>query len=101
MKIYGLLGLAQRAGKIVSGEQGVEVALRRRKVHCLIISKDSSLNTQDKYKSMAQKLDITWYLWGTKAELGLALGKSQRALVAIMDRGFAKAIEKKIVCGTS
>lgn len=93
MKIHSLLGFAQRADKIISGEQGVKTALRRRKVHCLIISKDSSKNTQDRYIRMAENNNVTWYLYGTKSELGQMLGKSQRAVVAVTESGFANAIK--------
>lgn len=93
MKIHSLLGFAQRAGKIISGEQGVELALRRGKVRCLIISKDSTENTQCRYIKMAENYNVAWYLYGTKSELGRALGKSQRAVVAVIEAGFANAIK--------
>jgi len=91
-RIYSLLGFAQRSGKLVSGEEGVASALRRGRVHCLIIATDSSQNTQQRYKAMAKARNVCWYLFGTKTELGQAIGKAQRSLIAVTDPSFARAI---------
>ncbi|MEM5770693.1 MAG: ribosomal L7Ae/L30e/S12e/Gadd45 family protein, partial [Bacillota bacterium] len=45
IQVRNLLGLAQRAGKLLSGEGTVESALRRGKVKLLIIAEDASANT--------------------------------------------------------
>lgn len=44
-KFYNYLGLATRAGQVVSGEYAVEGAVRRGKVVLLIIAADASENT--------------------------------------------------------
>lgn len=91
-KVYSLLGFAQRAGKIVSGEQGVITAIRRGKVFCLIIATDCSQNTLRRHSALAATHAVPCYLYGNKMELGQAVGKAQRALVAVLDSGFAQAI---------
>ena len=95
-KVFALLGFAQRSGKVVSGEQGVASALHRDKVHCLIVAKDSSQNTLRKYSAKAAAQNVPVYLFGTKLELGQAIGKAQRSLIAVLDSGFARAIELEL-----
>lgn len=95
-KIYSLLGFAQRARKLVSGEQAVDVALRKGKVHLLIIASDSSDNTLRKFKAIADTHQVKWCILGTKAELGYAMGKSPRSLIGIIDANFSSSIESQI-----
>ncbi|HHT37317.1 MAG: L7Ae/L30e/S12e/Gadd45 family ribosomal protein [Candidatus Wallacebacter cryptica] len=95
-KVFSLLGFAQRSGKAVSGEQGVMTALHRGKVHCLIVAKDSSQNTLRKFSAKAAAQNVPVYVCGTKLELGLAIGKAQRSLIAVIDSGFARAIASEL-----
>ena len=51
-KIYGLLGLCQRAGKCKSGEFAVEKSIKSGKSFLVIIPEDASDNTKKKFKNM-------------------------------------------------
>ncbi len=92
-KLFSYLGLAQRAGKLVSGEGAVESAVRRGKVHLLIVAQDASLNTKAKFVNMARHRQIKYVLVGDKASLGAAVGKAQRAVIGVLDQGFASLIQ--------
>lgn len=91
-KISSLLGFAQKAGKVLSGEQGVKTATKRRQIKCLIIAEDSSDRTKQNYRILAHKHDIPCYIYGKKEELGTALGKAPRAVAAVLDKQIAQAI---------
>ena len=93
-KIASLLGLAQKAGKIVSGEQTLEKALREGKIKLLLIATDASENTGKRYNSMADAALVEWHAVMSKEELGQAVGKQYRAAVGINDEGFGRAIAK-------
>ena len=54
-RVLGMLGMAQRAGKVISGAEGVNSALVSGKAELLIISRDISRNTLDKLLSAAEK----------------------------------------------
>lgn len=95
-KILNLLGLAQRAGKIVSGDFVVEKTIQKEKVHLLILAKDCAANNTNKYRHLAERSRIPLRQVSTKDELGHALGKDVRAIVAVMDGGFAKALLQEI-----
>ena len=55
-KIYGLLGLCQRAGKCKSGEFAVEKSIKSGKSFLVIIPEDASDNTKKKLKNMIKLL---------------------------------------------
>lgn len=92
-RIYSLLGIARRAGKITSGESQVEAMLKKGKGKLLVLAEDAP-GTHKKYSQWASDLDIPIFIFGDKQELGKAIGLSQRSTVLVMDEGFAKAILK-------
>lgn len=91
--VRNYLGLARRAGKVVSGEAQVEGNLKRGKGNLLIIAVDSA-GAQRKYVQWATGQNVPVIIDGTKEELGLTLGTSPRAAVLVTDEGFSRAILK-------
>ena len=92
LNILKFLGLAARAGKVISGFDQVESALRRGKVKLLIFSSDISKNTLSRILDIGRDLDKDMpdaYSFSTMFELGKAIGKPGRAVVAVTDKGFA------------
>lgn len=92
-RVFGMIGLAARAGKVVSGSDAVIGAIRTGKVELLIIARDISRNTLDKIlKNMKDSKEITCYRFSDSEALGDALGKPNRTVAAITDRNFADGI---------
>ncbi len=91
-KIAALLGFAQKAGKIVSGDDVVYGYLQKGKVKLVLAATDTGVNTKKEFVRMINKTDIPWAVWGDKARLGLVIGKSPRALVGLTEGQFAQAI---------
>ncbi len=92
-RAYGMIGLAARAGKAVSGSDAVTGAIRSGNVKLLVITKDISNNSLDKIlKSVSGNTEIPCYSFGTSGELGDALGKPDRTVAAITDKNFADGI---------
>ncbi|MBR4947488.1 MAG: ribosomal L7Ae/L30e/S12e/Gadd45 family protein [Clostridiales bacterium] len=91
-RAYGMIGLAARAGKAVSGSDAVIGAIRSGNVELLIITKDISRNSLEKILKNTGSKEITCYSFGTSEELGYALGKPDRTVAAITDKSFAEGI---------
>ncbi|MCR4704342.1 MAG: L7Ae/L30e/S12e/Gadd45 family ribosomal protein [Saccharofermentans sp.] len=92
-RVYGMIGLAARAGKIVSGSDAVTGAIRSGNAELLIITKDISRNSLDKIlKNLTGDKEITCFSFGTSEDLGYALGKPDRTVAAITDKSFAEGI---------
>ncbi len=91
-KILSLFGLATRAGKIASGEFQTETAVKSGTAFLVVIAKDASDNTKKLFQDKCSFYKIPIIFFGTKEELGHAIGKEYRASLAILDKGFSEAI---------
>lgn len=89
-----MLGFAQKAGKIVSGEGGCKDAVKNGKVSLILVAKDASINTKSDIKSLCTYYNVKLIEWSTKDVIGLIIGKSPRAIVGITDKHFSKEISK-------
>jgi len=91
-KLVSLLGLAQKAGKIASGEVAVEHAVRAGKAKLVMIAADASDNTKKSYRDLAAYYRVAYHEALSKDELGHATGRPSRAALAVTDAGFGRAI---------
>ena len=95
-KATSMLSLCQRAGKLVSGEFSCEKAMQDSSALFIIVADDASENTKEKFKNKAFFYNIPIVEKATKEELGKAIGKDFRAVIAICDENFAKKINEVI-----
>jgi len=95
-KLLQFLGLCQRAGKLASGETGALSAVRDGSAELVIVAENASDNTKKKFSDSAAYYDKNIVIFGDKVELGRAIGKEERAVIAIKDSGFAKKITEMI-----
>lgn len=93
-KIYSMLGLAMKAGKVVSGEFATDKSVKSGKAWLAIVSEDASDNTKKMFSNMCEFYKVPKIFFGTKEELGHAIGKAMRSSLAITDENFAKSIVK-------
>ncbi len=107
LRVSGMLGFAQRAGKLVIGTDLVCRALAkngRGRVELVLVASDASDGTQKKvyskcefYKTEVYKVELD------SSELGKLLGKTFAPVtVGVKDEGFAFEIKKAITakeCG--
>lgn len=97
-KITSLLGLAQKAGKIASGELAVEKAVKSGQAKLLIIATDCSEATKKSYRDMTTYYNVELYELFSKEQLGACIGKVYRAALAVTDTGFSKAVKTLLDC---
>lgn len=95
-KILSLLGLATRSRNVVSGEFATENAVRNGSAVLVLVADDASDNTKKLFSDKCSYYGVQRYVYGTKEELGKAMGKETRASLAVTDEGFAKAIIKQL-----
>lgn len=91
-KIVNFLGLAMRAGKVKTGESVIINDLKNNKLKLVIIATDASDNTMKVMQNKCESYHISLRIFGTRAELGQALGKAERVNIGITDQGFAKKL---------
>lgn len=95
-KVFSMLGLATRAGRIASGEFMTEISVKKGKAVLVIVAGDASDNTKKMFTNMCSFYEVPIYFYGTKETLGHAIGKDIRASLAVLDEGFANSIIKNI-----
>lgn len=95
-KVLSLIGLATKAGKIVSGEFATEKSVKTGKGLLVLVAEDASENTRKKFQNMCDFYEVPMYLLSDKESLGRAMGKEFRASAAIQDENFARAIMKAL-----
>lgn len=93
-KILGLIGLAARARKICFGADSVELQIQKKKAYLVIVAKDSSDRTKDKFKSICEEKGIPIIIEGEIESLSKAIGKSNKAIIGIEDVNLASEIQK-------
>ncbi len=98
-KILNLLGLAERAGNVVYGNNACESALKMNKIKMLIISEEASDKTKKNYKFYAERYNIPIIFLGTIDELSKAIGQKNKAIIGIKDINIVKGIQKLIIGG--
>lgn len=95
-KVFGLLGLAAKAGKVQSGEFSTEKSIKSGRACLVLVSEEASENTKKMFRNMCTYYKVPYYEFGSKEELGHAAGKEMRASLAVQDIGFSGAIEKQL-----
>lgn len=98
-KVYGLLGISSKAGKVVSGTEIVEEGISNKSIKLVIIADDASERTKDHIGKLCQKQNILYIVYGTIFDNSKAIGKSNRAIIGIRDKNLAEEIRKVILGG--
>ncbi|MCC8067164.1 MAG: ribosomal L7Ae/L30e/S12e/Gadd45 family protein [Clostridiales bacterium] len=94
--VLSLVGIAKKADRVASGEFQTESAVKSGKASLVIISREASGNTRKKFQNMCSFYQVPAYLYGTREALGAASGSEFKAVLAVLDAGLARAIEKKL-----
>ena len=90
-RAMGLLGLCARAGKVQSGEQAAELAVRRGQAELILLDGAASQGTRKAFQDACAYHSIPIRLTDAE-ELGWAIGKPGRRVAAITDGKLAKKL---------
>ena len=88
-RVLSLLGLAARAGALVSGWNGVKAKWDRLKL--VLVATDASENARRRFARSERA-----YVILTKEELGRAIGRPPRSVVGITDPRLAERLEREL-----
>ena len=91
-KVLRSLGMAQRAGRLASGEFMTEKEIQSFRATLVIVAEDASEQTKKKFAINASSMKSPLFVSQPWGELGKAIGKEQRASLALLDEGFTKAV---------
>ncbi len=95
-KVLAMVGMAARAGAVVSGEFSTERAVKSGKAHLVIAAVDASENTKKHFSDMCAYRKVAYYEYAQKEQLGGCIGKEYRASLAITDGQLSQAVIKRL-----
>lgn len=95
-KVLSLLGLAMRGRNLVSGEFQTLEAVKNGSAMLVIIAEDASDNTKKLFTNKCTFYEVPILEYGTKDELGRAIGKDMRSSLGVCDVGLAEAVIKQM-----
>ena len=84
-----------KAGKVSFGADSVEESIVNKKSKLIVIAKDSSDRTKQKFIDLCNKYNVPIIIDGNIETLSKAIGKSNKAIIGIKDINFANSIQKK------
>lgn len=93
-RVTTMLGFAARAGKIVSGEMGSRAAIKKNKAKLVMIAENAAESTVKEFLLLAESQDVSCFSGLSMQEMGMAIGKSNRSVIVVLDDGFASQIRE-------
>jgi len=93
-KVYGLLGLTSKAGKLAFGTDSCLEMIAKHKVKLIIVAEDSSERTINNFREKCKQNNIDFYVFGKKEDLSKSIGKVNKTVIGIKDKNLAGAIIK-------
>jgi len=92
--VLRLLGLAARAGAVLSGTERVREAARSGALQFVLVADDISANTRDKLIPLLTSKSVPYREMATRAVLGDAVGRAPASALGITDAGLARKVEQ-------
>lgn len=97
--VLRLLGLARRAGSLVTGSEAVKGAVRSGSLSAVVFARDASANAVRRIEPALARQGIRSSACGDRAALGAALGKGPIVVVGITDAALARAVLSRLEAG--
>ncbi|MGT2757620.1 YlxQ-related RNA-binding protein [Streptococcus ovuberis] len=88
-KCLNLLGLAQRAGKVISGEELVVKSIQTGQARLVLLANDAGPNLSKKINDKTSYYQVAISTGFSTLEMSTAIGKPRKVL-AVTDAGFVK-----------
>ena len=89
-RVLELLGLAARAGGLITGIDSVRRAAREDQVFRVILAEDAAPGQQGKLTPLLEARRVPFHTLFTRDELGGAVGRGDVSAIGITDSNFAR-----------
>ena len=94
--VYSAIGMANRAGALVTGTETCLRAVRAGIVKIVVLSEEASENTRKKVFNACRAKNIPCIEYGKGGMLGKMTGKSHRIVVGVRDKNLSRLILSKM-----
>ncbi|MFA7075827.1 MAG: YlxQ-related RNA-binding protein [Candidatus Izemoplasmatales bacterium] len=93
-QILSLIGLCQKAKKLVSGEAFALEKIKGKQAKLVFLASDAGFNTNKRIRDKSAFYEVEVIDIFTTDELSGAIGKNNRKVIAITDKGFAEKMKQ-------
>lgn len=93
-QVLNILGLAMRAGKIIDGEGRVLDSLKKHQSLYIFLASDAGDNIKKKIRDKTSYYHFPLNDSYDSQILSQAIGKENRRVIAVCDKGFIKLLQK-------
>ena len=90
-KLWNSIGLAMRAGRVVSGDFAAEKAVKGGRSHLVLLDALASAKTIERYRGYASRAGVPVILI---ENMGRAIGRPAHMVAVVTDAGMAQMILK-------
>lgn len=94
--VYSAIGMANKAGQLVTGTEECIKAIRAKAVIIVVLSEEASENTRKKVMNSCNTNSIACLEYGRSEMLGKMTGKSHRIVIGVKDKNLSKLILSKM-----
>ncbi len=91
-RLLDLLGLAARAGALVTGTDAVRQSVREGEVHGVLLAADASAAQRGKLLPLLQARGVPSRLLFSRQRFGAAIGRGPVSAIGIRNDGFARRL---------
>lgn len=95
-RVYSMMGLCMKAGKLAYGSDMCEERIKNNQAKLLVVAEDASDNTKRKFENLCSSNGIDFVFLGTIDLISHNIGKNNKAIVAVLDEGFATRIKEML-----
>lgn len=86
------MGSVWRLGKLTAGSDACIENIKKGKAFLIILSEDASQNTKEKFRRISEQHNTKIIEFGEKIYLSKSIGKVDKVVFAILDKGFSDKI---------
>ena len=95
-RIEGLVGIARKAGAIISGTSQLQSSFNRQELSYLLVAGDAAENSAEKMIRMAEQENVTWNHFSDQQGLGKLAGRASLNCIGIKEKQFADLLALEI-----
>ena len=92
--LLNMLGLAARAGAVITGTERVREAARSGSLHYVLVASDASDNSRDKLLPLLDARRIAYAVVYDRAALGGAVGRAPLSALGITETKLARRVKE-------
>ena len=92
-RVLSMLGLAAKGRNVVSGELQTLAAVKDGSAMLVIVAEDATENTKKLFSDKCSFYQVPHGIYGTREELGHAIGKGIRSSLAVTEEGLARVLK--------